>query len=190
LLGGHQTFNSALTTNSNFQFREQHRGLEHRTRYFVEGNFGWYRGTSMNYQQWSTVFATASEATQMKLLGGARRGQLFGFSAALFYSAARAAANAFGAAQPPPASGGFPMPPELAALGARAKPSKNLRAGRQRGVRRERDQAWWGKTARPTTAKIRFRLPVQGNPNSGLAEAGGEPRHAPKRPSAIPRAPV
>jgi hypothetical protein len=25
-------------------------------RYFVEGNFGWYRGTSMNYQQWSTVF--------------------------------------------------------------------------------------------------------------------------------------
>jgi hypothetical protein len=56
LLGGHQTFNSALTTNSNSNFVNSIVDWNIGTRYFVEGNFGWYRGTSMNYQQWSTVF--------------------------------------------------------------------------------------------------------------------------------------
>jgi len=56
LLGGHQTFNSALTTNSNSNSVNSIVDWNIGTRYFVEGNFGWYRGTSMNYQQWSTVF--------------------------------------------------------------------------------------------------------------------------------------
>jgi hypothetical protein len=56
LLGGHQTFNSPLTTNSNSNFVNSIVDWNVGSRYFVEGNFGWYRGTSMNYQQWSTVF--------------------------------------------------------------------------------------------------------------------------------------
>jgi hypothetical protein len=56
LLGGHQTFNSALTTNSNSNFVNSIVDWNIGSRYFVEGNFGWYRGTSMNYQQWSMVF--------------------------------------------------------------------------------------------------------------------------------------
>jgi hypothetical protein len=56
LLGGHQVFDSALTTNSNSNFVNSIVDWNIGSRYFVEGNFGWYRGTSMNYQQWSTVF--------------------------------------------------------------------------------------------------------------------------------------
>jgi hypothetical protein len=55
-LGGHQTFNSALTTNNSSNFVNAVVDWNVGPRYFVEGNFGWYRGTSMNYQQWSTVF--------------------------------------------------------------------------------------------------------------------------------------
>ena len=56
LLGGHQTFNSALTTNNHSNFINAVADWNVGPRYFVEGNFGWYRGTSMNYQQWTTVF--------------------------------------------------------------------------------------------------------------------------------------
>jgi hypothetical protein len=56
LLGGHQTFNSALTSNNRSNFVNAVADWNVGPRYFLEGNFGWYRGTSMNYQQWSTVF--------------------------------------------------------------------------------------------------------------------------------------
>jgi hypothetical protein len=56
LLGGHQTFNSALTSNNHSNFVNAVADWNVGPRYFLEGNFGWYRGTSMNYQQWSTVF--------------------------------------------------------------------------------------------------------------------------------------
>jgi hypothetical protein len=55
-LGGHQTFNSTLTTNNHSNFVNAVVDWNVGPRYFLEGNFGWYRGTSMNYQQWSTVF--------------------------------------------------------------------------------------------------------------------------------------
>jgi len=56
LLGGHQSFNSALTSNNHSNFVNAVADWNVGPRYFLEGNFGWYRGTSMNYQQWSTVF--------------------------------------------------------------------------------------------------------------------------------------
>lgn len=55
-LGGHQVFSSSLTTNSNSNFVNGIVDWNFGIRYFLEGNLGWYRGTSMNYQQWSTVF--------------------------------------------------------------------------------------------------------------------------------------
>ena len=55
-LGGHQTFSSSLTNNNHSNFVNAVVDWNVGPRYFVEGNFGWYRGTSMNYQQWSTVF--------------------------------------------------------------------------------------------------------------------------------------
>jgi hypothetical protein len=56
LLGGHQTFNSSLTSNNHSNFVNAVADWNVGPRYFLETNFGWYRGTSMNYQQWSTVF--------------------------------------------------------------------------------------------------------------------------------------
>jgi hypothetical protein len=56
LLGGHQTFNSALTSNNHSNFVNGVADWNVGPRYFLEANFGWYRGTSMNYKQWSTVF--------------------------------------------------------------------------------------------------------------------------------------
>jgi hypothetical protein len=56
VLGGHQVFNSPLTTNTNSNFVNGVVDWNVGPRYFLEGNFGWYRGTSMNYQQWSSVF--------------------------------------------------------------------------------------------------------------------------------------
>jgi hypothetical protein len=56
LLGGHQTFHSTLTSNNQSNFVNAVTDWNVGPRYFLEGNFGWYRGTSMNYQQWSTVF--------------------------------------------------------------------------------------------------------------------------------------
>jgi hypothetical protein len=56
VLGGHQVFNSTLTNNNSSNFLNGVADWNIGSRYFLEGNFGWYRGTSMNYQQWSTVF--------------------------------------------------------------------------------------------------------------------------------------
>jgi hypothetical protein len=55
-LGGHQTFNSTLTNNNHSNFVNGVADWNVGPRYFLEANFGWYRGSSMNYQQWSTVF--------------------------------------------------------------------------------------------------------------------------------------
>lgn len=54
-LGGHQRFDSPLTTNSNATFFNGVADWTIKRRYFVEGLFGYYRGTTMNYNQWSTM---------------------------------------------------------------------------------------------------------------------------------------
>jgi hypothetical protein len=56
ILGGMQKFDSPLTTNSNAKFVNGIVDYSFGRRYFVEGVFGWYQGTTLNYNQWSTVF--------------------------------------------------------------------------------------------------------------------------------------
>jgi hypothetical protein len=56
LFGGHQSFNSALTNNNQSNFLNAVIDCNVGPRYFLEGNFGLYRGTSLNYQQWTTIF--------------------------------------------------------------------------------------------------------------------------------------
>jgi hypothetical protein len=54
--GGHQVFNTPLSTNTNSNFVNGVFDWNVGPRYFLEGNFGWYHGTSLSYTQWSTVF--------------------------------------------------------------------------------------------------------------------------------------
>jgi hypothetical protein len=54
--GGHQTFNTVLSTNTNSNFVNGVVDLNVGPRYFLEGNFGWYNGASLSYTQWSSVF--------------------------------------------------------------------------------------------------------------------------------------
>jgi len=54
--GGHQVFNTTLSTNTNSNFVNGVVDLNVGPRYFLEGNYGWYHGTSLNYTQWSSVF--------------------------------------------------------------------------------------------------------------------------------------
>ena len=54
--GGHQIFNTVLSTNTNSNFVNGVVDFNVGPRYFVEGNFGWYNGASLSYSQWSTVF--------------------------------------------------------------------------------------------------------------------------------------
>ena len=54
--GGHQIFNTILSTNTNSNFLNGVVDFNLGPRYFVEGNFGWYNGASLSYSQWSTVF--------------------------------------------------------------------------------------------------------------------------------------
>jgi hypothetical protein len=56
VLGGMQKFDSPLTTNSNAKFVNAIVDYSFGRRYFVEGVLGWYQGTSLDYNQWSTVF--------------------------------------------------------------------------------------------------------------------------------------
>lgn len=56
LFGGHQRFASGLTTNTQSNFVNGVVDWNVGPRYFLEGNFGYYRGSSLNYQQWSSVF--------------------------------------------------------------------------------------------------------------------------------------
>ncbi len=56
LYGGHQIFNTTLSTNTNSNFVNGVVDLNVGPRYFLEGNYGWYHGTSLSYTQWSSVF--------------------------------------------------------------------------------------------------------------------------------------
>jgi hypothetical protein len=56
VMAGRQTFNSSLTTNNNSDFVNAVADWNIGSRYFLEGNFGWYNGTTLKYKQWSTVF--------------------------------------------------------------------------------------------------------------------------------------
>ena len=62
--GGHQNYYSViaqgattpLSNNTNSNFVNAVVDFNVGPRYFLEGNFGWYHGTSLSYTQWSTVF--------------------------------------------------------------------------------------------------------------------------------------
>jgi hypothetical protein len=54
--GGHQMFDTALSTNTNSNFVNGVVDCNVGARYFLEGNFGWYDGAALSYTQWSTVF--------------------------------------------------------------------------------------------------------------------------------------
>jgi hypothetical protein len=56
LFGGRQTFNSSLSSNNNSDFLNVVADWNIGPRYFLEGNFGWYNGTTLKYTQWSTIF--------------------------------------------------------------------------------------------------------------------------------------
>jgi hypothetical protein len=54
-LGGEQKFNSPLSTNTNSKFVTGTVDWSFSQRFFFEGTYGWYSGTSLNYMQWSTL---------------------------------------------------------------------------------------------------------------------------------------
>jgi|SRR5579871_2953231 hypothetical protein len=56
LIGGHQSFLSPLSTNTNSNFVNLSGDWNIGPRYFFETNYGWYHGTTMQYTQWSSVF--------------------------------------------------------------------------------------------------------------------------------------
>jgi hypothetical protein len=56
IYGGHQTFNTVLSSNTNSNFVNGVVDWNVGSRYFLEGTIGWYRGTSLNYTQWIGVF--------------------------------------------------------------------------------------------------------------------------------------
>jgi hypothetical protein len=56
VLGGHQVFASSLTANNASNFINTITDWNLGPRYFLEGNLGWYSGTTLKYQQWSMVF--------------------------------------------------------------------------------------------------------------------------------------
>lgn len=54
--GGHQIFNTFLSSNTNSNFVNGVVDCNVGARYFLEGNYGWYDGAALSYTQWSTVF--------------------------------------------------------------------------------------------------------------------------------------
>ncbi len=56
VMGGLQKFNSPLSSNNSAKFVNGVVDYSFGRRYFIEGNIGWYQGTSLNYTQWSTTF--------------------------------------------------------------------------------------------------------------------------------------
>jgi hypothetical protein len=56
IYGGHQVFNTVLSSNTNSNFVNGVVDWNVGSRYFLEGNIGWYRGTSLSYTQWIGVF--------------------------------------------------------------------------------------------------------------------------------------
>jgi hypothetical protein len=55
ILGGHQVFNSSLTSNTNSNFVNCIADWNVGARMFMEGTLGWYQGNALSYRQWSTV---------------------------------------------------------------------------------------------------------------------------------------
>jgi hypothetical protein len=55
ILGGKQNFTSTFTTNTNATFVNATLDYSFARHYFVEGTFGYYQGTTLNYNQWSTL---------------------------------------------------------------------------------------------------------------------------------------
>jgi hypothetical protein len=55
-MGGHQSFLSPLSSNTNSNFINFSGDWNVGPRYFFETNYGWYHGTTMQYTQWSSVF--------------------------------------------------------------------------------------------------------------------------------------
>jgi hypothetical protein len=56
VLGGNQKYDSPLTSNSNAKFVNATLDWSIGRSYFVEGIYGWYSGTALGYNQWSTMF--------------------------------------------------------------------------------------------------------------------------------------
>jgi hypothetical protein len=56
VLGGKQAFLSSFTTNTDAKFVNATLDYSFARRYFVQGTFGWYQGTNLNYNQWTTIF--------------------------------------------------------------------------------------------------------------------------------------
>jgi hypothetical protein len=54
--GGHQTFNSTLSSNTSSTFVNGTVDWNVGSRYFLEGIYGWYHGSNLSYTQWSGVF--------------------------------------------------------------------------------------------------------------------------------------
>jgi len=55
ILGGHQVFQSSLTSNTNSNFVNGIADWNVGARLFMEGTLGWYQGSALSYRQWSTV---------------------------------------------------------------------------------------------------------------------------------------
>ena len=55
ILGGHQAFQSSLTSNTNSNFVNGIADWNVGARLFMEGTLGWYQGSALSYRQWSTV---------------------------------------------------------------------------------------------------------------------------------------
>jgi len=55
ILGGHQVFNSSLTSNTSSNFVNCIADWNVGARLFMEGTLGWYQGNALSYRQWSTV---------------------------------------------------------------------------------------------------------------------------------------
>lgn len=55
-LGGEQKFNTSFSSNSSAKFLNGTLDWTINRRFFLEGTYGWYQGTTMNYNQWSTIF--------------------------------------------------------------------------------------------------------------------------------------
>ena len=56
LLGGKQNFVSTLTSNTNSEFINTILDCTIGRTFFTQGIFGWYKGTTLTYTQWSAVF--------------------------------------------------------------------------------------------------------------------------------------
>lgn len=55
ILGGNQRFTTTFTANTNAKFVNATLDWSFARRYFIEGTYGWYNGSAMSYNQWSTM---------------------------------------------------------------------------------------------------------------------------------------